>query len=278
MGNDCIVCTRKEVPTTLLIEIDAREELTFRETINRNMECINDLKNQEIRDKTFQDFMQRKGKIPINRDQNGLTTPSARLINRYINEWVFIQLEAEWAQVLAERRLFIQNNHPKHYANTYYRDVDKYQKTIRKAKEDILQFHNVTRIEFIKTCERPSLHTENTVTEVLWSYFPFKLEKEPEILSRRELISQTYWHADILNNQNYKPQLEALQSVIAPRPEWIADCVWTWSAEMMADDKGALAEEYILARLDREVKNEPQYMEADRQLEMAMREVCKQYN
>jgi len=161
--------------------------MSFEDIIERNMDAIIEIQKLETKEKTFKDFLARIGKIEVKRVDGKLALPTLRLLNRYRDEWVFIQLEAEWTEALKARRDNVE--HPKKYLSIYNEDMALYKNILDRARDDLLQAHEIAQEEYEAAgVQNLSLHLENQVADCLWTYWAFKNSGTPTILTKKEML------------------------------------------------------------------------------------------
>jgi hypothetical protein len=242
--------------------LDSKATLSFDEILERNLDTMNELRKVTPKEKTFADFMKRKGKITVTKEKDGLSLQTLRMINRYRDEWVFIQLEGKWTDVLKNRRAKVAS--VPDYLKIYKDDMKEYNETLAKAEKEILAEHNISKEEFknsVPSNDRNSLVLENEIADLLWTYWAFKdsgvpkLMKDEELLKDIELVKKTVdsHEKDILALLGPTTE-ETMDKDPTVTVEGVnrAELGLVWAVEMTAKEKGINAENFLLSCLDKQ--------------------------
>jgi hypothetical protein len=257
MGN---VCLAKREDIKHRPDLDSHPNLCFDEIMERNLDTMNELRKVTPKDKSFADFMKRKGKISVTKEKDALSLQTLRMINRYRDEWVFIQLEEKWAQVLKARREKVAN--VQEYIKLYKEDMIHYNDTLAKAEKEILAEHSIKREEFRNSVphnDRNSLVLENELADILWTYWAFKdsgvpkLMKDAELLKDVELVKKTV--------DNHKKDVLELLGPSSDKVDLAhsdgfdkQELALVWAVEMTAKEQGINAENFLLSYIDKKGK------------------------
>jgi len=266
MGN-CVGEDRKPLPTAVdHKDLDNHPQLSFDEIFERNLVAIQALQKVQTKEKTFADFIKRKTKINVERANGKLSISTLRLLNRYRDEWVFIQMEEKWAKVLKERRDNVGN--PKKYKEIYEKDMKEYNDNLAKAQTELLKEHAISQSEYDEaSTANLSLALENQVSDTVWTYWAFKDASAPKKLEKADLLAAV--KALTAQAKKSSKQLKELLPAFPAEPTQAdTELAMTWLGE-----SGALKvrfEDFYLAQLDKRFQSDPEIAAASMSLGMAI--------
>jgi len=203
----------------------------------------------QTKEKTFDDFLKRRGKIDVKKTGGKLSLSTLRLLNRYRDEWVFIQLESEWSQALHDRRANVGD--VKKYKEIYEKDSKIYHDTLTKASADLLKAHGITQTEYDASAQDAlSLALENQVSDLVWTYWAFKNSKEPKKLGKKDILDalKKLNEVALKNGKQLKELLPSFDSPSNSMESEKLEMAMTWLVEH--GDIGVKPEDYFLAASD----------------------------
>jgi len=240
-------CTKIEVRPE---EDPSKELISYDEIIAKNMKAIEDIHHQKARDKTFLEFMTRRGKIEIKDRMGKISLNSVRTLNMYRDEWVYIQMQDDWAGVLKARRDSI--NDVTKYAAIYKKDMKAYEAKLEDAIKKLLEYHQVKRKEY-QDVIHGNFILENNVSDIIWSYYAFVDALPPRLLENDELIATIKLQAGIAesNKANIALLTKGMNDVDK------LDLCLNWVGDKMFMEHQKRFEDFYLSVLDkRRIQND----------------------
>jgi hypothetical protein len=234
-------CTKAEVRAE---EDPSKEMVSYDEIIAKNMKAIEDIHKQKARDKTFPEFMSRRGKIDIRDRMGKISLNSVRTLNMYRDEWVYIQMQDEWAGVLKVRRETI--NDVTKYASIYKKDMKAYEAKLEDSIKKLLDYHGVKRKEYNDVIQGNFI-LENNVSDIVWSYYAFPDALPPKLLEKKELIETINLQAKIAETN--KDNIALLTKGMADVDK--LDLSLNWVGDKMFIEHKKRFEDFYLSVLDK---------------------------
>jgi hypothetical protein len=185
MGNNSTWCSGRDKEKPV-------KTLTLFQVIDINMQAIKKMKSLEKKDANITEFINRKGKIDIQRRDEVLTDETIGAIQRYTYEWMFIQYEKEWREVFDFNSLIKKGDEVDDYNHVIlYFNVNRDQQNM-KSLEEILSAHNVKLADYrsSETYWYPKSNNdfEREVTEVLWTQFAFSDRNDPIVMAKDDVV------------------------------------------------------------------------------------------
>jgi len=217
---------------------------TFEGEIARHVSMIKSRLKENIKAANFEEFINKRGSINIEKEYGMLTQETLTLLHSYKDEWVYLRLREHWKETIQLRRKNLDNFNK--YAELYRLDIDKTAEATTTATKALLKYHGISSEQYSRSLnEQANAQVDSIRGALIWKYYSIKTGDVPKVFSIDELLDVIDCQMTIANNSEEK--LRQLKFALKTgKPEEKNELAIVWVGDMMWNEDQIKMEDYIL--------------------------------